>query len=261
MAEKIAKVEGSSSPLPPWGDRPPARPLSPKRRPKTSAPCSNKSIWKHCWRWSSFKTVCSFAVLWTWVLMCYFSSPQPTEGVDGQGPLESMILPDSDAFLNSTAILQDGFDKDFDHLQVESGDVFILSNVSNPRQLENYSAGVQLVGLPVLNKAVPRSPDQMSTDFGVASTARVLMGKVMLEEVGTSWSQAKRCASTATMLSDVTFRMAPSGDAGDAQERPLTYKLHWRAGPIERPLTYKLEWWHGQNSDPAPRPYELRWRQ
>lgn len=148
-------------------------------------------------------------------------------------------------------------DSDLHDIEMQSRDVFILADVSHPSQLENYSTGIQLPKQEVFGwpDPSPSSPDApvVTGKFGL----RVLMGKVKLEEAGTTWSQPERPTATSPMRSGVSFR---ASTAANEQERPWTYKLHWQAGPIERPPTYKLQWFTDQDVEPAAKPYELRWR-
>jgi hypothetical protein len=183
------------------------------------------------------------------------------DSLQSEGGLASSLEPDD---LDSKPLRKPFVS--FADIQLQSKDVFIIADVSQPDQLENYSvAEVFSIGRDLIAEA---------------AAPRMLMGKVKLEEVGTTWSPAERPA-TASTQSGVNFR--PLAIADDSQERPLTYKLQWRQEPTERPLTYKLQWWteaaqrpltyklqwfadqdelwfDGQYAVPPALPYELRWR-
>jgi len=246
MADKVLKVD-SVSVLPPWDV---ARPLSPKRRRTTSASPS-KPTGKPSWPSTSFKVACSFVVFAAGLLHLVMRADRDTLGsLNGELGLKrttrsSINVPGSDCMLPSNVSEPD--------IAMQSRDAFILGDISRPSQLENYSASMKMFNRAAFMR---HGPTPLSSD--ASKPPRVLMGKVKLEEGGTTWSQQERLTATSSMLAGVSFRLSEA--ANDAQERPLTYKLHWRTGPIERPRTYKLQWWSDQDVIPAPHPYELRWR-
>jgi len=255
MAEKLLKTEGKVV-LPPWGNNPPARPLSPKRRPRASAiPTKSKSLWQRTSQSTSFKVACLFAVVGALILQLCLNTVVLPKGEVGyrSTPDASANVPGSDRQPHANVSDPWQVDTSPADIQMPSRDVFILANVSHPHQLENYSADATFRGAKGIFRGARGGNFRDS-----ASAQRVLMGRVKLEEVGTAWSQAERPAA-ASMFS-VKFR--PSATTDNEAERPLIWKLQWRAVHTEeeRPLTYKLQWWPGEHIVSAPRAYELRWR-
>lgn len=250
MADKVLKVEGVGV-LPPWDV---ARPLSPKRRRKTSE-SPTKLTRKQAWPTTSVKVAGSFVVVAAAILHLVMKKDLDTLGsLEDKLGLQSMqVRPVNDS--GSDCMLPANVSES--DVQMGSRDVFILADVPDASALENYSARTKMHNRAVLAR---HGPTPLSSD--ASTTPQVLMGKIKLEEAGTTWSQPQRPTGASSVLSSMSFRLSDAATAAatSAQERPPTYKLHWRTGPVERPRTYKLQWWSEKDVVPAAHAYELRWR-
>jgi len=281
---KTLKME-TKAVLPPWGDGPaPARPLSPKRRPKAkAAPTLGRSL-------RAGEELASLRDGGLTGLLGIVGAAHPVLvgllvlvgagllAIAGFLVLVSQRAPE--AVTNIAASIQP-----------------VRSNIPNYDQGENYLSDIQahnyLLGGDAFIFADVPSPSGLALpmqttdaivnlDLGILSSTseapHVLMGKLKLEEVGTMWSQPRLPVAAILPSPDVSFR--PSAETHP--DRSWTYQLQWWATPQEeRPLMYKLQWWTNrddllitqdmlpdhdlllvslQHSLPSPQAHELRWR-
>lgn len=282
------KAKSDEGNLPPWGDRLPARPLSPKRRPKVESKVVKP-------RWSAnnvpaYKFLCAISAAAFSSYLLRKPSLNDTGSLEekAEAKLEGDVLTvASGAYYHEDkdAVGLNQLQNKLSGIEELGHDVFILADAPDPEQLENRSVGSCSQGV---DEFVPLYPSGSHSERFTYS--RVLMGTLRLEEVGTAWSLPQLPVAQVPEPSSISFRLPAEG-------RSPTYKLHWldnssavrmrpqlnvEAGSKsshigfvtpthERPPTYKLQWFDDETLAGAeelqlnrgvaqPRPYELRWR-
>lgn len=214
---------------PPWGDHPPARPLSPKRRrPQANVAQATVNVTKPAQTRLPSSTL-SFGICFaTAIITCSWY-------LCGDSSVTETLASDMES--NSSLF-------EIQEVEPTTQDVFILSKAdfAEPHQLENYSVGSRMQEKEVFvhrdrgSQTRPLGPGLWESDF-LQETRAVFMNKLKLEEVGTVWSQAQLPSASSP---EVTFRKEPAEIGSEQDERPSSHLLQWWVE--ERPFTYKLQW-------------------